>query len=175
MGEEAAVVRKADARDVDRVRALRRAWCRELDEAEPAEDGFDDSFARWFSAELAHRQFFLAERGTEPVGMLNLTVFERMPRPGRASSLWCHLGNAYVLTEHRNRGVGRALLDAAVTWAEGAGAVRIVLAPSERSLPLYERAGFADPPPGTLLVRPGGRRAGDAPDRAGSTGRKTRS
>jgi GNAT superfamily N-acetyltransferase len=168
-------VRIAGAQDVGRVGVLRRAWSAELDGGGPSDEAFDDAFDRWFAAELKHRQFFLAEKETEPVGMLNLTVFERMPRPGRPASRWCYLGNAYVLAEHRNKGVGRALLDAAVGWTEDNGGVRIVLAPSKRSVPFYERAGFLDPLPGTLLVRPGGRRERDAPDRAGSSGRTTRS
>jgi GNAT superfamily N-acetyltransferase len=174
MGEAVVVIRIARAEDAGRVGILRRAWCIELDGGGPSDEGFDDAFARWFAVELQHRQFFLAERGTEPVGMLNLAVFERMPRPGRPPSRWCYLGNAFVLSEHRGSGIGRALLDAAVGWADDSGAVRIVLAPSERSVPFYRRAGFADPLPDALFVRSGGRRAGGGTGRAGSTARTSR-
>jgi GNAT superfamily N-acetyltransferase len=80
-----------------------------------------------------------------------------MPRPGRPDSRWGYLANAFVLAEHRNRGVGAALLTELVAGARDRGCARIVLAPSERSVPFYRAAGFGpasmllaqtlDPPP----------------------------
>jgi GNAT superfamily N-acetyltransferase len=48
----------------------------------------------------------------------------------------------FVLAEHRYAGVGTALHEAAVAHARREGFVRLVLNPSERSVPLYERFGF---------------------------------
>ncbi len=63
----------------------------------------------------------------------------------------------FVLERHRNAGIGRALLDAAIEAADRRGYARIVLAPSIRSIPFYERAGFIDAGPGAgpdrLMVR----------------------
>jgi len=53
------------------------------------------------------------------------------------------------LPEHRDRGVGSALLKAVMNHARLCGAVRIVLSPSERSVPFYQRAGFG---PATMLM-----------------------
>jgi hypothetical protein len=47
---------------------------------------------------------WLAEEGGRPVGMMNLAIYERMPRPGRALSRWGYLGNVFVLAAHRTRG-----------------------------------------------------------------------
>jgi GNAT superfamily N-acetyltransferase len=89
--------------------------------------------------------------------MMHLVLFERMPRPGVPDTRWAYLANAYVRPGYRDRGVGRALLDAVLAHARAAGCVRVVLAPSERSVPFYRRAGFGaadmllaqvlDPPP----------------------------
>ena len=49
----------------------------------------------------------------------------------------------------RDRGIGRLLLDAAVAYARDHQLLRIVLHPSARSVPFYERAGFA---PATSLL-----------------------
>jgi GNAT superfamily N-acetyltransferase len=81
--------------------------------------------------------------------MVNLAIFNRMPQPGRAASHWCYLGNAFVLTSHRNRGIGTVLLETAVDYARDQGSARIVLSPSERSVPFYQRAGFG---PATMLL-----------------------
>jgi len=55
----------------------------------------------------------------------------------------------YVLPEHRDGGIGAALVDALVTHARELGCVRIVLSPSDRSVPFYQRAGFG---PATMLL-----------------------
>ena len=88
-------------------------------------------------------------------------VFTRMPKPRSAAASgwarqWGYVANVYVEPEHRDRGVGRAMLDEAVAYADEQGFARLVLSPSERSVPFYERAGFA---PATSLML---RRATDA-------------
>jgi GNAT superfamily N-acetyltransferase len=135
-------VRLVEAGEVRLVAALRRAWSEEqLGEA--ADDpAYEVRFAEWWAAESGRRLVWVATVAGAPVGMLNVTVFERMPRPGRLASRWGYLGNAFVLRRHRDRGIGAELLTAAVAYARDAGFVRLVLAPSERSVPFYTRAGF---------------------------------
>ena len=74
--------------------------------------------------------------------MINVTVFVRMPRPGWRERHWGYIANVFVFAAHRSTGVGSALLDAAVVHARDHGFVRLVLNPSERSIPFYRRAGF---------------------------------
>jgi GNAT superfamily N-acetyltransferase len=150
-------IRLARHDDGPRLAALRRSWVEEnaggpVDD-DAYDDAYDDAFADWFAREHQHRVTWLAEVGDRPVGMLNLTVFTRMPRPGRAPSRWGYLGNFFVLAGHRGSGIGTRLLDACTTYADTEGFVRIVLSPSERSVPLYARAGFG--PAGELLLRQG--------------------
>jgi GNAT superfamily N-acetyltransferase len=147
--------------DVASLAALRRAW------SDPADDPeYEQRFAQWWERESRRRLTWLAREDGAAVGMLNMAVFERMPRPmglpesvsasavrpGRQASQWGYIANVFVLAEHRNRGVGRRLLDAAVDHARSNAYVRLVLSPSERSIPFYRRAGFraAD----ELLVMP---------------------
>jgi GNAT superfamily N-acetyltransferase len=101
--------------------------------------------------EAPRRITWLAEADGRAVGMMNLTVFERMPRPGRPPSRWGYLGNAFVLAAYRNQGVGRKLIDALLHYADDNGLARVVLSPSGRSIPFYERAGFG--PADALLLR----------------------
>ena len=142
MSPEAYGVRRATDSDVFALAALRRAWVEETD-GPMHDESFEGRFAAWYDVEASHRLTWLAESGAEPVGMLNLSVFSRMPKPGRSTSQWAYVSNVFVLAAHRNGGVGRLLLDAAIDEARSRGFVRLVLNPSDRSVPFYERAGFA--------------------------------
>jgi GNAT superfamily N-acetyltransferase len=54
-----------------------------------------------------------------------------------------YLADLFVVPARRGRGLGRALIDAAVELARGEGAVRVWALPSRAARPLYERAGFS--------------------------------
>ncbi len=144
-------IRRASAADVDALAALRRAWVEEQADGAVDDPGFETEFGRWFDREWDQRVTWLAVAGDRAVGMLNLLVFTRMPRPGRPVSRWGYLANFFVLAAHRGTGLGARLLSTCVEHADAHDFVRIVLSPSERSRTLYLRAGFgaAD----SLLVR----------------------
>jgi GNAT superfamily N-acetyltransferase len=144
-------IRLASDADAPALAALRRAWTAE-DHGQVDDEGFEARFLDWYERESGRRFSWVAEVGGELAGMMNLAVFERMPRPGRASGSWGYLANAFVLAAHRNQGVGSRLLHAVLAHADAHQYARIVLHPSERATPLYLRAGFtAD---NELLVRP---------------------
>ena len=144
------VIRIADSADGPAIAALRRAWTAE-DHGDVADDGFEARFLGWYERESAYRISWLAELSGEPVGMMNLALFERMPRPGRDAGTWGYLANAFVLAPYRSQGIGARLLTALLAQADDQGYIRVVLRPSERAIPFYQRAGFtAD---GGFLVR----------------------
>jgi GNAT superfamily N-acetyltransferase len=144
-------VRQAGTADVDALAALRRAWVEEQSGGPVHDAGFEADFARWFAREHEQRVSWLALSHDQPIGMVNLLVFTRMPRPGRTVSQWGYLSNFFVAAAHRSSGVGSRLLSTCVEYADAHDFVRVVLSPSERSRSLYLRAGFgaAD----SLLVR----------------------
>jgi GNAT superfamily N-acetyltransferase len=145
-----ALIRRAEHADLAAIVRLRREWIREVD-GDIADPDFEENLAAWLAREWSRRIMWLAEEGRRPVGMMNLAIYERMPKPGRALSRWGYLGNAFVLAAYRNRGIGSRLLSAALNYADENGFVRVVLSPTERSIPLYERAGFG--PPDALMLR----------------------
>ncbi len=148
------VIRIAVPADGPAIAALRRTWTAE-DHGDVEDEGFEARFLDWYERESARRITWLAEISDGPVGMMNLAVFERMPRPGRDAGTWGYLANAFVLRPHRNQGIGRLLLNTLIAHADAHGYVRVVLRPSERSVPFYNRAGFtADR---GFLVRPAAR------------------
>ncbi len=150
-------VRRAGPDDSALLARLRRSWDEEDESPSPLADdettdaGFEQRFADWYAAEASRRLTWLAEDGDRPVGMLNLAVFERMPRPGCTPARWGYVGNVFVLAGYRDRGIGRALLEAALDHARAEGFTRVVLHPSPRSVPFYRRAGFV--PADQLLLK----------------------
>ena len=146
------VIRMAGQADGAALAALRREWTEE-DTGSVADERFEARFLEWYKRETARRLTWLAEIEGKPVGMMNLSVFERMPRPGVDTGRWGYIGNAFVLAEHRDQGIGSLLLAALLTHADSHGFVRVVLRPTQRAIPFYQRAGFGGD--GGLLVRPG--------------------
>ena len=144
------VIRTAGPPDAPAIAALRRAWTAE--QHGPVDDpGFEVRFLDWYERESARRFSWLAEVGGHLVGMINLAVFDRMPQPGREPGSWGYLANSFVLAAYRNQGIGSLLLGALLAHADAHGYVRVVLSPSQRSVPFYQRAGFTQ---GTeLMVR----------------------
>ena len=137
-----AVIRRAEDADIAAIVRLRRDWTRE-EHGDIADPDFEENLAAWFAREWSRRIMWLAEAGGRPAGMMNLAIYERMPRPGRALSRWGYLGNVVVLAAYRNRGIGSRLVSAALSYADQNGFVRVVLSPTERSIPLYDGPGSA--------------------------------
>ncbi|HSS68878.1 MAG TPA: GNAT family N-acetyltransferase [Nocardioidaceae bacterium] len=152
-------VRLATANDDLAIASLRRAWTEERGGLGAIDDpDFEPAFLAWADDERGRRINWLAELDGQVVGMLNMVLFTRMPRPvpeaGPAPlGQWGYIANNFVLAEHRNLGIGSQLLEVAVAYADEHDFARIVLTPSEQSIPYYSRAGFV--PATALLVRPG--------------------
>jgi GNAT superfamily N-acetyltransferase len=146
-------IRRATLADGSTLAALRRLWVEEQAGGPVDDAAFEQEFATWFAREHDQRITWLALDEDRPVGMLNMLVFRRMPRPGRPPSRWGYLANFFVAQDHRGAGIGSRLLAACVAYAEADDFARIVLSPSARSRPLYERWGFGLTD--SLLLRPG--------------------
>ena len=134
-------VRLAGERDLAVIAALRAQW---TPGAEP-DDDFEERFAEWLAAEGDRRTVWLAFLDDEPVGLASVFEYRRMPRPGRMTSSWGYVSNMFVREDVRERGVGSALLAALIEAADARGYARLVLSPTLRALPFYERAGFVVP------------------------------
>ena len=137
------VVRVAGLQDVSKLADLRRRWTDEP-HSHSLDESFDDRFARWLAKESEVRTFWLAEAGPDPVGMVNLLTFDRMPRPRVGASRWGYLGNMFVVEGWRGSGAAQLLLGAVIADAESRQLERIVLSPSARSVSFWSRAGFRE-------------------------------
>jgi len=146
-------VRRADPRDpADIAHLVRLRWLQSEGQTDDVDVAFRDRLACWLDAETPRRAWWLAERGGDPAGFVGALRYMRMPKPQDEATGWAYLGSLYVLPQHRGHGLGGALVDTVVQWARAEGLVRVVLSPSEMSVPLYRRAGFRDAE--ELLVLP---------------------
>jgi GNAT superfamily N-acetyltransferase len=141
-------VEQAGAEALADLARMRLAWS--ADQGLHATDGaaledFGERMRRWWDQQSGHRRAWVARTEVgDAVGMANAAVFERMPKPAVPPSRWAYVANVWVDPAHRRRGVGGLLMGALVGWARAEGMVRVVLAPSEVSRPLYSAFGFRE-------------------------------
>jgi GNAT superfamily N-acetyltransferase len=77
------------------------------------------------------------------VGSCTLTIVPNLPRGGQNYAV---IENVVTDVDRRKRGIGRAVLDAAVAWAWDADCYKVMLATGSRreeTLRFYSDAGFA--------------------------------
>jgi ribosomal protein S18 acetylase RimI-like enzyme len=131
-----ASVRQAGLDDADVIGQLLDAFNREYDDPTPG-----PSWLAGRLAELLRQDTVVLLVGPEPDGLAVLRF-----RPGLWSAgLECYLAELYVKPERRGRGLGRALMEAAIAAARERGADRIELGTSETDTAargLYESLGF---------------------------------
>jgi ribosomal protein S18 acetylase RimI-like enzyme len=103
---------------------------------------------RRFLADLvgsSHSFLFVAESADRTVGFVSGELREGSPafRP----KTWASVDDVFVEPDHRNLGVGRALLESVKAWAKERGADGIslqVAAANERGRKFYEELGFRE-------------------------------
>lgn len=118
--------------------------------AAPAEQGRQtvDSFAVdlrewWSDHDGSHFAFVAHNADAGVVGMAWLALVPRVPRPGTTGRCSGDIQSVFVLSEHRGRGIGAALITAASRHALERGAGRVTVQSGRRAVPLYERLGFS--------------------------------
>jgi GNAT superfamily N-acetyltransferase len=141
-------IRPATTEDADELARLR--WEFRIESGTPASlarDAFDAEMRAFVGSALADgapwRAWVVAD-DDRLVGCVWLHLVEKVPHPGRAR--WerpiAYVTSMYVEPERRNGGLGRELIDAAIGFARAREVDGVVLWPSPRSRPFYERAGF---------------------------------
>lgn len=138
-------IRQAIPEDAPTLARLR--WDDSTEDGPPAtlpDAAFAAGFAEFVRAALASDQWviWIAESDGRVVGHLYVQVVGMVLRPGRIARRWGYVAAVYVVPEARDKGIGARLLRRVIDWAEVEGLEFLLLWPTERSVPLYERAGF---------------------------------
>ena len=85
---------------------------------------------------------WVAEENETIVSHMFIQKVDRIPSPDESSDPIGYLTNVYTVPEYRNAGIGTLLLCEVKKWSIHQGFVLLIVWPSERSVPFYERAGF---------------------------------
>ena len=116
----------------------------ELGEPVETQQEFVERATAWLAQrlELGSWTAWLAVEQEQPVGLVLVHLVEKVPNPVVEPETLGYVSSLYVRPERRDRGVGDALLRTAVDFCRDHGVESVVLWPSPRSVPLYERHGF---------------------------------
>ncbi len=104
--------------------------------------GFLEQFVSWVSDHLSTHLPFVAEVDDDVVGMAWLMVAERVPSPERRYRQCGDVQSVYVIPELRDRGIGAALLRAALAEAARLELEHVTVHSSDQAVSLYQRVGF---------------------------------
>jgi len=150
--------RMATPADLPQIADLR--WRLRVDDApltdRDAYDRFVADFIRicteeWRTDDLVH---WIAADGARALAVMSIAIIRKLPSPENLRGRWGYISNSYVLPEARNAGIGRQLLTAIEGWARSEDLELLLVWPSERAYPFYERAGFRRfPDPLVLRLR----------------------
>lgn len=141
-----ATVRQAGPGDADRLARMRYEF--RAAEDPPVEDAeaFLERCLPWMRRRLAAGEdrwrCWVAEEDGRIVGHVWVQRVPKVPNPAREAEAHAYLTNTYVEPERRGRGVGTALVEAAVAWCRRQGVDSVILWPTAASRGLYRRSGF---------------------------------
>ena len=94
---------------------------------------------------LASQQWIVAvaESGEGSLcGCMYLQCIAKVPSPGQIHRSWGYVTNAYVEPPYRGKALGRRMLDLLIETARLQELEFLIVWPSERAVPFYQRAGF---------------------------------
>jgi GNAT superfamily N-acetyltransferase len=124
---------------------MRYAFRTELAAPNEARARFLERTASWLADRLDRGAWtgWIACAETEPVGLVLVQMVEKVPNPVPEPELLGYLSSLYVRPPWRGQGTGDMLLATALQFCRGNGVESVVLWPSPRSIPLYQRHGFS--------------------------------
>lgn len=88
---------------------------------------------------------WVIDDGERLLGHVCVQLFEKMPNPVNEPEAHAYLTNFYVVPEMRGRGLGRKLLNKALSWCRANGVDAVILWATAESKSLYRRCGLREP------------------------------
>ena len=141
-------IRQATPADAFALARLRYEFRASLGGALEGEDEFVERCAGWMTERLKSEsawRCWVVEGGGGIVGNVWLQLIEKIPNPMPERERHAYLTNLFVRESERGRGIGSALLAAALDCCEAETVHAVFLWPTPRSRPLYLRRGFKPP------------------------------
>jgi GNAT superfamily N-acetyltransferase len=137
-------IRPAGPADAPALAEMRYAFRSEMAVPTEPETQFLERVARWLADRLGGGVWtaWMACAPGEPVGLVLVQLIEKVPNPVPEAEDIGYVSSLYVRPRWRGRGIGGRLLTTALDFCRRSGVDNVVLWPSPRSIPLYQRHGF---------------------------------
>jgi len=109
------------------------------------EKAFLERCTEWMRNHLENDSWrcWIVEEDDSIMGALWLQLVEKIPNPTSESEFFAYITNVFVKEWARGKGLGSKLLSEAFAFCEQQKVETVILWPTEKSRPLYERHGFA--------------------------------
>jgi GNAT superfamily N-acetyltransferase len=88
---------------------------------------------------------WVIDDGKRLLGHVCVQLFEKVPNPVNEPEGHAYVTNFYVIPEMRSQGLGKRLLNKAVSWCRARGTDAVILWATPGSISLYRRCGFVEP------------------------------
>jgi len=98
-----------------------------------------------FRADSSRWRCWVIDDGQQLLGHICVQLFEKMPNPVNEPEAHAYLTNFYVVPELRGCGLGRKLLNKALSWCRARDADAVILWATAESKSLYRRCGLREP------------------------------
>jgi GNAT superfamily N-acetyltransferase len=142
-------IRMATSADWNALAEMRYRFRTEVGSPTESKSRFVRRCALWmkkaFDANSRAWRCWVIDDGKQLLGHICVQLFEKMPNPVNESEAHAYLTNFYVVPEIRGRGLGRKLLNKALSWCRAKGVDAVILWATAESKSLYRRCGLRDP------------------------------
>ena len=143
-------IRLANQGDCHALAELRYRFRTETESAAELKSRFLRRCASWMKKRFRTRSSpwhcWVVDDGKRLLGHVCVQLFEKIPNPVHDEpELHAYVTNFYVVPEVRSRGLGKRLLNEALSWCHAQGTDAIILWATPGSRSLYRRCGFVAP------------------------------
>jgi GNAT superfamily N-acetyltransferase len=143
-------IRLAKSTDCDALAELRYQFRGETEPATEIKSRFLRRCIPWmterFRAGSSPWRCWVLDDGKQLLGHVCVQLFEKIPNPvNDEPELHAYVTNFYILPEMRSQGLGKRLLNKALSWCRAQGTDAVILWATPGSESLYRRCGFVRP------------------------------
>src|SRR5262245_40342010 len=142
-------IRAATSVDWNALAEMRYQFRTEVESPTESKSRFIRRCTSWmkknFGVESGPWRCWVIYNGKQLLGHVCVQLFEKMPNPVSEPEAHAYLTNFYVLPEVRGQGLGRKLLNKALSWCREQDTDAVILWATPESKSLYRRCGLVEP------------------------------
>jgi len=139
-------IRVATSGDWNALAEMRYQFRSEVGSPTEAKSRFVRRCTSWmkkaFGADSTAWRCWVLDDGKQLLGHVWVQLLEKIPNPVDEPELHAYVTNFYVVPEKRDRGLGRKLLNEALSWCRTQGCDAVILWATPESRSLYRRCGL---------------------------------